>query len=152
MAQRSSRNRSFAMSAEKNIGSQARSRREFVRAGVGIGAAGVAALTSIEELFAKENPRPRKSAKSLIGPGDTILFQGDSITDAGRKRDAAGPNVLLGLGDRYAWLTAAELLIDKPDGKLKIYNRGVSGNKVYQLAERWQTDCLDLRPNVLSVL
>jgi lysophospholipase L1-like esterase len=35
---------------------------------------------------------------------------------------------------------------------LKIFNRGISGNKVYQLAERWQTDCLDLKPDVLSIL
>src|SRR5437762_13638498 len=112
MVQRSSRNRSSAMSAEKNICTQTRNRREFVRAGVGIGAAGMAALASIDELLANENPRPRKSAKSLIAPGDTILFQGDSITDAGRKRDAGGPNLQSGLGDRYAWLTATELLVD----------------------------------------
>ena len=35
---------------------------------------------------------------------------------------------------------------------MKIFNRGISGNKVYQLAERWQADCLDLKPNVLSIL
>src|SRR4051812_18749073 len=109
MAQRPSRNRSFGMSAEKNAHSQTRSRRDFVRAGVGIGAASIAALASIDELFAEENPRSRKSAKSLIAQGDTILFQGDSITDAGRKRDVAGPNVQSALGERYAWLAATEL-------------------------------------------
>ncbi|HYG34759.1 MAG TPA: GDSL-type esterase/lipase family protein, partial [Clostridia bacterium] len=36
--------------------------------------------------------------------------------------------------------------------KLKVYNRGISGHKVFQLAERWQADCLDLQPNVLSIL
>ena len=35
---------------------------------------------------------------------------------------------------------------------LKVYNKGISGNKVYQLAERWDADCLDLKPNVLSIL
>ena len=35
---------------------------------------------------------------------------------------------------------------------LKVYNRGISGNKVFQLAERWDKDCLDLKPNVLSIL
>jgi lysophospholipase L1-like esterase len=35
---------------------------------------------------------------------------------------------------------------------LKFFNRGISGSKVYQLAERWQVDCLDLKPNVLSIL
>ena len=35
---------------------------------------------------------------------------------------------------------------------LKIYNKGISGNKVYQLAERWDKDCLELKPDVLSIL
>lgn len=34
----------------------------------------------------------------------------------------------------------------------KVYNRGISGNKVFQLAERWQKDCLELKPEVLSIL
>jgi lysophospholipase L1-like esterase len=57
-----------------------------------------------------------------------------------------------GLGTGYAWLAAAELLIDRQDDALTFYNRGVSGNKVYQLAERWKEDCLELKPNVLSIL
>jgi len=39
-----------------------------------------------------------------------------------------------------------------PDKGFQIFNRGISGNKVYQLADRWQKDCFDLRPQVLSVL
>ena len=38
-----------------------------------------------------------------------------------------------------------------PDKNLQIYNKGISGNKVYQLAERWDTDTLALKPNVLSI-
>lgn len=34
----------------------------------------------------------------------------------------------------------------------KIYNRGISGNKVYQLRERWKIDCLAFQPDVLSIL
>ena len=49
-------------------------------------------------------------------------------------------------------MAAARLLVDHADDKLKIYNRGISGNKVYQLAERWQADCLDLKPDVVSIL
>lgn len=81
------------------------------------------------------------------------MFQGDSITDAGRSREKAGvPNEQPGLGGGYAWLAAAELLVDRPQAGLKIYNRGISGNKVFQLAERWDADCLALNPNVLSIL
>ena len=42
--------------------------------------------------------------------------------------------------------------MDRPKAGLKIFNRGISGNKVFQLAARWQADCLDLKPNVLSIL
>ena len=82
-----------------------------------------------------------------------MLFQGDSITDAGRSREKAGtPNEQPGLGTGYAWLAAAELLVDRPHDGLKVFNRGISGHKVFQLAERWDADCLNLKPDVLSIL
>ena len=140
------------MPSEKNFLPQNPSRREFVQAGVGFGAAGLAALVSVDRLLAEEKPQAAKFGKVTIEPGDTILFQGDSITDAGRKRNMPDANSDAALGRGYAWLAAAQLLIDRPDEKLKIFNRGISGNKVYQLAERWQADCLDLKPNVLSIL
>lgn len=95
------------------------------------------------------------SGRSLINKNDVILFQGDSITDAGRSRDkdkAGKANNQPGLGNGYAWLAAAEVLVDRADEGLQIYNRGISGHKVHQLAERWQADCLDFKPNVLSIL
>lgn len=85
--------------------------------------------------------------------GDTILFQGDSITDAGRDRMRdAEANRADALGHGYPLPLAYELLRDHPDKGLKIYNRGVSGNTVPDLAARWQRDCVDLRPGVLSIL
>jgi lysophospholipase L1-like esterase len=136
----------------KMTDSARQSRREFVRAGVGVTAAGFAALTAVDGLLADENEAATKPGKSLIAPGETILFQGDSITDVARDRNVGEPNVQRALGGGYAWLAAAEMLVDMPDAGLKIFNRGVSGNKVYQLGERWQVDCLDLKPDVLSIL
>jgi lysophospholipase L1-like esterase len=135
----------------ESIGMQP-SRREFVQAGVGLGAAGLAALGDVDQLLAADASQPTQPAEPLIKPGDTVLFQGDSITDGGRKRDVADANSQPALGSGYAWLAAAQLLVDSPSAELKIYNRGISGNKVYQLAERWQADCIDLKPNVLSIL
>jgi lysophospholipase L1-like esterase len=90
---------------------------------------------------------------SLLAPGRTVLFQGDSITDAGRDRDHAGePNAQAALGNGYAWFAAAGMLVAAPRDTLRVWNRGVSGHKVFQLAERWQKDCLDLAPDVLSIL
>jgi len=80
-----------------------------------------------------------------------VLFQGDSITDFGRDKKNKDANNTAALGTGYAYLAAAELLQVHANKNLKIYNRGISGNKVYDLANRWQTDCLDIKPNVLSI-
>lgn len=131
---------------------KALSRRGFLtRSGAVLGAAGLVGLARRPDLAAAELWPP--ATHSLIRKQDVVLFQGDSITDAGRSREKAGvANEQAGLGHGYAWFAAAELLVDRPGDGLSIFNRGVSGNKVFQLADRWQTDCLDLKPNVLSIL
>ncbi len=91
-------------------------------------------------------------AKIALKQNDVILFQGDSITDAGRNRDEQSVNHAAALGRGYAFLASARLLHDHSSKNVKIYNRGISGNKVYQLAERWDADCLELKPTVLSIL
>jgi lysophospholipase L1-like esterase len=127
-------------------------RREFFAAGVGVTTAAMSAIVAMDAAAAEEKQASAQPGKALIAPSQTILFQGDSITDAGRNRDIADANSQPALGHGYAWLAASQLLIDRPDDNLKIFNRGISGDKVYQLAERWQTDCLDLKPRVLSIL
>lgn len=82
----------------------------------------------------------------------TILFQGDSITDMGRDRGRYYPNEASGMGDGYVYQIVAELLGKNPAENLKCYNRGISGNKVFQLADRWDDDCLNLKPDILSIL
>ena len=89
---------------------------------------------------------------SKINKGDTILFQGDSITDSAREKEREMPNDPNSLGKGYAFLAAAHLLKTLPQHHLKIYNRGISGNKVYQLADRWDKDALDLKPDWISIL
>ena len=92
---------------------------------------------------------------AALAAGTVVLFQGDSITDAGRSRKdahAERANDARGLGRGYASIAADGLMIAAAPAEVLIFNRGVSGNKVYQLAERWQQDCLDLQPDVLSVL
>lgn len=127
-------------------------RRNFLKNAL-IGTAGLAALPVV--LSANESdmasPSPRININSLKN-SNVILFQGDSITDAGRNRDVKDPNNQSALGGGYAFLAAADLLNTFPEKNLKIYNKGISGNKVYQLAERWQTECLDLKPAILSIL
>jgi lysophospholipase L1-like esterase len=93
------------------------------------------------------------TARRSIHQGDVILFQGDSITDAGRDRNREGnANDARALGSGYAFMAAAQLLAARADAGLQIYNRGISGHKVFQLAERWDKDCLGLKPNLVSIL
>ncbi len=81
-----------------------------------------------------------------------VLFQGDSITDAGRHRAAYYANQPNGLGQGYALHAATNLLGKFPARNLKVYNRGISGNKVFELANRWEEDCLMIKPDILSIL
>ena len=89
----------------------------------------------------------------MIPSNSTILFQGDSITDCHRSRDAAGvPNDLGGLGQGYAMMAAAELLETRPVDGLRIFNRGISGNRIVDLDARIKNDIIHLNPDVLSIL
>jgi lysophospholipase L1-like esterase len=83
----------------------------------------------------------------LIDINDRILFTGDSITDCGRVREDAQH-----LGFGYAALTAAHLQARLASPQLKIFNRGISGNRVCDLLGRFEPDLLALKPTVVSIL
>ena len=114
------------------------SRRDFV-------SATAAALAA--PALGRLHHAPARSADGLA-----VLFQGDSITDAGRDRQVSEPNLARGLGSGYPLLITAAALAAHPDRALRFYNRGVSGDKVPDLASRWATDTLALQPDVLSIL
>jgi len=81
--------------------------------------------------------------------GDSILFIGDSITDCNRVRPiGAGA----GLGESYVALVDALLAAFYPERGITALNTGSSGNRVTDLAARWQTDVLDLTPDWLSIM
>ena len=122
------------------------SRRSFIRKA----ALGSIAAFSIPEIVTAAVPKG--SPKIRLLKGQTILFQGDSITDAGRNKEDMSYNNARALGTGYAMLTAGQLLQKYAHLDLKIYNKGISGNKVFQLAERWDKDCLDLKPDIVSIL
>ena len=126
-------------------------RRFFTASSLALGAAGLGGLSATSD--ARAGDAWPLAPRSLLKSGQVILFQGDSITDAGRDKAANSPaNQQSALGNGYAWLAGAELLVDHPKANYSVFNRGISGNKVFQLAERWQTDCLDLKPDLISVL
>ena len=80
-----------------------------------------------------------------------ILFQGDSITDGNRiKNNTTDLNHQI--GHSYAYVVTGKLTAEYPQAGLQFFNRGISGNTVQNLADRWQEDCLLLKPDVLSIL
>ena len=83
----------------------------------------------------------------FIKPDDRVLFTGDSITDCQRVRDNP---THLGVG--YAAFTGARLQMLLGSPELKIFNRGISGNRMKDLLGRLDADLLDLKPTVVSVL
>jgi len=76
-----------------------------------------------------------------------ILFQGDSITDAGRSR--SDPRFL---GGGYVNIAAALTKNKFPRIDFEFINLGISGNKAENLLERWQTDAIDIQPDIVSIL
>jgi len=86
---------------------------------------------------------------NVFKPGARILFQGDSITDGNRGRNA-DPNHILGHG--YVFIIAAKFGSEFPERNLTFINRGISGNKITDLQSRWTNDTINLKPDVLSVL
>lgn len=83
----------------------------------------------------------------MIEKNDHLLFIGDSITDVGRNRADRSD-----LGEGFPNLLATQLVEKYPDYELTILNRGISGDQVIDLKNRWTEDCLALKPDVVTIL
>lgn len=85
-----------------------------------------------------------------LGTSARWVAIGDSITDAGRNKPVGeGPG---GLGTGYVQMMDALLQAWYPARRIRLFNVGTSGHTVRDLAQRWQTDVLDLQPDWLSVM
>lgn len=80
-----------------------------------------------------------------IRNGESVLFIGDSITDCGRR----GPDQPLGNG--YVKIWADLVAIREPEKKIAIINKGIGGDRVTGLRDRWTDDVLRHRPHWLCV-
>lgn len=76
-----------------------------------------------------------------------ILFQGDSITDAGRNYD--DPHDLGGGYPKYA---AAALIAAHPEVDFEFIDLGISGNQTKHLVERLESDFIDIQPDIVSIM
>jgi lysophospholipase L1-like esterase len=82
----------------------------------------------------------------MLKKKNTIVLQGDSVTDAGRFSDPQE------LGYGYARMVATGLQSLYPDYELTVYNRGISGHRTGDLVNRWDKDTLNLKPDIVTIL
>ncbi len=83
--------------------------------------------------------------------GQKLLFIGDSITDADRNKEVReGGNGALGKG--YVHFVNALLQSVYPELGIRTLNKGVNGNTVRHLNDRWEEDVLNQQPDWLSVM
>lgn len=75
-----------------------------------------------------------------------VLFQGDSITDAGRSRD----NLEI-VGTGYPLLVKAKLGQEAPT-EYDFINKGVSGNRIVDVYARIKADIINHKPDYMSLL
>lgn len=76
-----------------------------------------------------------------------LLFQGDSITDAGRSFE--DPHLL---GGGYVKFAAAYLQQAYPQVEFEFINLGISGNQTKDLVARLQGEFVDVQPDIVSIL
>ncbi|RDU38203.1 hydrolase [Neobacillus piezotolerans] len=73
-----------------------------------------------------------------------IVFIGDSITFSGKTETDP-------IGTGYVRLLHDYLKVTYPERSLDIFNKGISGNRVNNLAARWEQDVLTLLPDLVSI-
>ena len=76
-----------------------------------------------------------------------ILFQGDSVTDAGR--DRSDPH---DMGTGYPKYASAMISDAHPDIDFEFINLGISGNRTENLVARLQSDFVEIAPDVVVLL
>ncbi len=111
-----------------------------------------AVLPLVATSGAAESTRAKPTAERfpVLRRNATVLFVGDSITDGGRARTGNDYNHTM--GQSYAFVIAARLGDELAERNLTFLNRGISGNTVADLQQRWQADVLGSKPEVITIL
>jgi len=126
-------------------------RRQFIKKTLVAGASAMLlpGLLTAETPEATNEITENITGRAAEGKDITILFQGDSITDGNRTRNNDWNHIM---GHGYQYILSSSLWYRFPEKNFHFFNRGVSGNKVTDLAARWKEDTLNLTPDVISIL
>ena len=76
-----------------------------------------------------------------------ILFQGDSVTDAGRDRSNPAD-----LGEGYPKFASAMIQDSYPDTEFEFVDLGISGNRTEHLVARLESDFIEIQPDIVSIM
>ena len=87
----------------------------------------------------------------LFSKHQKLLCIGDSVTDCERAR-SVGEGLFGASGKGWVALVDAHLQVVHPALGVRVVNMGTSGNTVRDLAARWQSDVLDLKPDWVAVM
>ncbi|MEH7180082.1 SGNH/GDSL hydrolase family protein [Neobacillus vireti] len=86
-----------------------------------------------------------------IETGQKLLFVGDSITDCDRAKPE-GEGLFGALGNGYVSYVNALLTAVYPELGIRVVNKGISGNTVRDLKNRWQDDVVNQKPDWLAIM
>lgn len=78
-----------------------------------------------------------------------LVFIGDSLIEAYRVEEHACPSRRLGMG--WVFLAMADLMAGFPGKPWEPVNRGIPGNRLRDIAQRWERDCLAYAPDVVTL-
>lgn len=86
-----------------------------------------------------------------LDSNDRIIFIGDSITDCNRDYQAL-PARWNSWGDGYVSLINAYTTGVFPEKEWMVINKGVSGDRITDLLNRWDEDVIELRPDWVNIM
>lgn len=85
--------------------------------------------------------------KEFFNKGQVVLFQGDSVTDCGRDRED-----ITSLSYGYPGIIAKTYNLYFPDNEVTFINKGISGNRVKDVLNRYEEDIKEIHPDFISIL
>jgi lysophospholipase L1-like esterase len=89
----------------------------------------------------------------ILNKNETLLFYGDSVTDAGRQRpEGEGTPSHNPWGAGYPSLVAGFLQACYPELNVRVINKGSSGDQSRDLLRRFDEDVAPLKPDVISIM
>ena len=86
-----------------------------------------------------------------IGANSKVIMMGDSVTDVERAKPN-GEGLFDPYGRGYVAFVNALLCATYPERRIRIVNKGLSGNTVRDLENRWQDDVMKLNPDWVSIM